>query len=81
MNMNTDHLDPAPEMPKKYHSDSQNKMCPHEEITKFYLEQINNTTENFSVKLQEIQDSMKTQVEESSQQKLETMKQQLEQYI
>ena len=42
--MNTDHLDPAPEMPKKYHSDSQNKMCPHEEITKFYLEQINNTT-------------------------------------
>ena len=42
--MNTDHLDPAPEMPKKYRSDSQNKMCPYEEITKFYLEQINNTT-------------------------------------
>lgn len=44
--MNTDHLDPAPEMPKKYHSDSQNKMCPYEEIMKFYLEQINNTTRN-----------------------------------
>lgn len=42
--MNTDHLDPAPEMPKKYHSDSQNKTCPYEEITKFYLKQINNTT-------------------------------------
>jgi len=35
--MNTDHLDPAPEMPKKYRSDSQNKMCkmcPYEEIMK-----------------------------------------------
>ena len=44
-------------------------------------EQINNTTDNFSAQLQETQENMRMQVEESSQQKLEAMRQQLDQYI